>query len=59
MDLNYLLYRQQVERSKAATAATSAARETHEEFARKYEEQIEFLTGEAFSIPSNNAGLMR
>ena len=53
LDLNYLLYRQQVERSRAAAAATEVARETHEELARKYEEQIEQLTGEAFSIPSN------
>ena len=52
LDLNYLLYRQQVERSRAATAATEAARESHEELARKYEQQIEQLSGEAFSIPS-------
>lgn len=52
MDLNYLLYRQQVERSMAATAPTEAARNAHAELARKYEEQIEQLTDEAFSIPS-------
>ena len=43
MDLNYLFYRQQVERSKALTAASEAARRTHDELARKYEEQIELL----------------
>ncbi len=53
LDLNYLLFRQQVERSRAATAATEIARDTHEELAKKYEEQIEQLTGEAFSISSN------
>jgi hypothetical protein len=55
LDLNYLLYRQQVERSRAATAATAAARETHEELAKKYEEQIERVSGEGFSIPSNSS----
>lgn len=52
MDLNYLLYRQQVERSMAAAASTDAVRKTHEELARQYEKQIERLTDEAFSIPS-------
>ena len=52
LDLNYLLYRQQVERSRAATAANDAARESHEELARKYEQQIEQLSGDAFSIPT-------
>ena len=52
VDLNYLLYRQQVERSMAATASNEAARKTHEELAKKYEEQIEQLTAEAFTIPS-------
>jgi len=55
LDLNYLLYRQQVERSRATTAATEAARETHEELARKYEEEIEQLSCEEFSIPSNSS----
>lgn len=52
MDLNYLLYRQQVERSMAAAASTEAVRKTHEELAKKYEEQIEQLTAEEFTIPS-------
>ena len=55
MDLNYLFYRQQVERSRAATAATGAARDGHEELARKYEERIGQLTGEAFSFPAERA----
>ena len=52
MDINYLLYRQQVERSMAAAASNLAARKIHEEMARKYEQRIEQLTAEAFSIPS-------
>jgi hypothetical protein len=52
LDLNYLLFRQQVERSKAATAPNKAARKAHAELARQYEEQIERLTDEAFSIPA-------
>lgn len=52
MDINYLLYRQQVERSMAAAARNEAARRIHEEMAKKYEQRIEQLTAEAFSIPS-------
>jgi hypothetical protein len=51
MDLNYLLHRQQVERSRAETASTEAARKAHEELARQYEGQIEALTGSALSFP--------
>ncbi len=51
MDLNYFLYRQQVERSRADAADNDAAREAHEELARKYEEQIERATGGEFSFP--------
>lgn len=54
MDLNYLLHRQQVERSLAATASSEAARQVHEELARKYEGQIEALTGSAFSFPADD-----
>lgn len=50
MDLNYLFYRQQVERSRAEGASTEAARRAHEELARKYEEQIETLAGSEFSV---------
>lgn len=48
MDLNYLLRRQQVERSRAEAAASEAARKAHEELARKYEQEIEARTGSAF-----------
>ena len=50
MDLNYLLHRQQVERSHAERASTNAARKAHEELARRYEQQIEALAGNAFSV---------
>ena len=53
MDLNYLYHRQQVERSRAAAAANEEAREAHEELARQYEEQIERVTGAAFSFPAD------
>ena len=44
MDLNYLLGRQQVERTRAEAATSRAAREAHEEMARQYEKEIERLT---------------
>ncbi|HET7575629.1 MAG TPA: hypothetical protein VFK19_03565 [Sphingomicrobium sp.] len=50
MDLNYLLHRQQVERSRAEDASSEAAREAHRELAHQYEEQIEAVTGNMFSI---------
>ena len=50
MDLNYLLHRQQVERSRAEAASSDAARKAHQGLARHYEEQIEALTGTMFSI---------
>ena len=40
MDLNYLFYRQQVERSMAASADCEAARKAHETLAGEYEQQI-------------------
>ena len=40
MDLNYLFYRQQVERSMAASADSDAARKAHETLAGEYEHQI-------------------
>ena len=56
MDLNYLLQRQQVERSRAQAATTEPARQAHEELARKYEEQIHELTGDEFSLgPSEHS----
>lgn len=53
MDLNYLLHRQQVERSLAQAASSDAARKAHESLARKYELQIEQLTGRDFTIAAN------
>lgn len=50
MDLNYLLRRQQVERSRAKEAKSKAAQHAHDELARKYEQQIEQITGNEFSI---------
>lgn len=44
MDLNYLLYRQQVERSMAQSAACSEARDAHAELAALYEARIERAT---------------
>ena len=37
MDLNYLFFRQQVERIRVETAASDAARKAHEELAEAYE----------------------
>ena len=50
MDLNYLLHRQQVERSRAEAAETEEARTLHEQLARCYEAQIEEATSDEFSI---------
>lgn len=44
-DLNYLLYRQQVERSRADFAKSKEAREAHAQLATLYEDAIETLTG--------------
>ena len=54
MDLNYLLHRQQVERSRAETATSEAARKAHQELAQQYEGQIEALTGTMFTIAAND-----
>jgi hypothetical protein len=40
MDLNYLFYRQQVERSRAEAAQSEAVRSVHEQLAIGYEEKI-------------------
>jgi len=53
-DLNYLFFRQQVERSRAEVAASDAARKAHEELAEAYEEQIEESTAETFTLAANN-----
>jgi hypothetical protein len=53
MDLNYLFRRQQVERSRAETADTDAARRVHEELAASYEQQIENQTDGNIRFRSN------
>lgn len=45
MDLNYLLHRQQVERSRADAASSEEARRAHLVLACQYEQQIEELSG--------------
>lgn len=52
MDLNYLLYRQQVERSRSDSANCENARKAHEELAIQYERQI----GRAVHSPGNEDG---
>ena len=51
-DLNYLLYRQQVERSRASSAASAAARRAHGELADLYQRRIERLTGGNIRFPA-------
>ena len=51
MDLNYFFLRQQVERSLAETADSTAARKAHEELARAYERQIERKSGGRIIFP--------
>ena len=53
-DLNYLFFRQQVERIRAEVAASDAARKAHEGLAEAYEEQIEESTAETFTLAANN-----
>jgi len=52
MDLNYLLHRQQVERTLSETAKSDQARKAHEDLAERYEEKIETLTGDDFRFPT-------
>jgi hypothetical protein len=51
VDLNYLFHRQQVERSRSETAETDEARTVHEELAKRYEGQIEVVTGDDYRFP--------
>ena len=51
MDLNYLFHRQQVERSKAASAQSEAVRQFHEELAARYEEEIKRLSEGKVAFP--------
>nr|NUR37318.1 hypothetical protein [Sphingomonas sp.] len=52
-DLNYLFHRQQVERSRAASAAPAPARKVHAELARRYEHAIEQVTEGKIRFPSS------
>lgn len=52
MEFNYLLHRLQVERIRARGATTREARAAHEELARNYEQRIDELTSDMFSIAS-------
>ena len=54
MDLNYLFFRQQVERSRAAVSASDAARQAHEELAAAYEERIEESTADSFTLATDS-----
>lgn len=51
MDLNYVFLRQQVERSRAASAPDAAARSAHEDLARAYELRIERKSGGRIVFP--------
>lgn len=53
MDLNYLFHRQQVERTRSDTAESEAARDLHEDLAKRYEEQIERLTSDDYRFPKD------
>jgi hypothetical protein len=44
VDVNYLFLRQQMERSRAMTATSDAARNIHEQLANEYERLIEDAT---------------
>jgi len=51
MDLNYVFLRQQIERARAESAASAAARDAHEEMARQYELQIERHSAGRIAFP--------
>ena len=51
MDLNYLLHRQQVERTRAEAAESEEARIAHEQLARCYETRINEVTEGDFAFP--------
>ena len=48
MDLNYLFFRQQVEKIRATTAESNEARVAHEQLARRYESMITEATSDRF-----------
>lgn len=52
-DLNYLLYRQQIERSRSCSSACPEARAAHEQLAGLYEAEIERMTeGRLVFVPT-------
>jgi hypothetical protein len=55
MDLNYLFFRQQVERSMAASADSDAARQAHETLAGEYENRIQSVASASRSNIPNPA----
>ena len=55
MDLNYLFFRQQVEKIRATTAESEEARLAHEQMARRYELIINEATADSFEIPVREA----
>lgn len=50
MDINYLLLRQQTERSRAQAATSDVARKIHEQLADEYERLIEDATAGRISF---------
>lgn len=50
MDINYLLLRQQIERSRAEAATSDVARNIHEQLASEYERLIQDATAGRISF---------
>jgi hypothetical protein len=50
MDLNYLFFRQQVEKIRATTAESEEAKLAHEQLARRYETMISEATSDDFQF---------
>ena len=60
MDVNYLFLRQQMERSRAATATSDVARSIHEQLANEYERLIEHATqGRVTFVGSSRVAAIR
>ena len=56
MDLNYLFFRQQVEKIRATTAQSDEARLAHEQLARRYKSMISEATSREISLPARGTG---
>lgn len=56
MDINYLLRRQQMERSLAASATSPVARQRHEQLADEYERLIHDATQGRISFVQSTPG---